>query len=884
MESVNAQMVAAAKLPVLNPNEFDIWKMRIEQYFLLTDYALWEVILNGDPSPPTRTVEGVNQVIAPTSADQRIARKNELKARGTLLMALPDKHQLKFNIHKDAKSLMEAIEKRFGCNKETKKVQKTLLKQQYENFIGSSSEELDQIHDRLQKLISELEIHSESISQEDVNLKFLRSLPSEWKTHTLIWRNKTDLKELSLDDLFNNLKIYEAEVKGSSSSSQNPQNIAFVSSNSTGSTNETVNTAHDVSAGSSQDHASTLPNLDNEDLKQINPDDLEAMDLQWAPRNQDNRNREPARRIVPVETTTSNALVSQCDGFGYDWSDQAEELPTNFALMAYTSSRSSNSSGSDSEVSTCTKACLKSYETLKEHYDKLSSDYKKSQLNVVAYKVGLESVEERQEVYKKNEAIFKEDIKMLKIDVMLRDKVLTEHRKRFEKAKKERDDLKLTLEKFQNSSKNLSKLLDNQVSDNHKSGVGYDSQVSDENQTDVENISQMDDKNKTGEGYHAVPPPYTGNFLPPKPKLVLADTNESVFSESATSVPADVTSKVKTSKAKHVSVRKDNGAPIIEDWESDSDKEEESKSKVVKKTVESKTVKQEDVSKNVNHSYAKIEFERPKSARQVRQDTNSPSNKARGNQRNWNNMVSQRLGSDYEMLKKSCFVCGSFNHLIKDYDFYEKKMVQKPVWNNAMRVNHQNSARMTHPHPKRNFVPIAVLTRSSKVPINTAKQNLSKAAVSVNTARPVNTAFSRPRVNSAKPMSNTFNKAHSSVGRPFNKLTTKKNSNFYNRVNIVKGSGVNTVRPRTTVNTARPRTAVNAARPREAVNAARPRAAVNTARKRSAVNTARPKAVLKAVRGNMVNVVKASSCRVWRPKQKVLDHVSKHNSASMTCK
>ncbi|GJS37949.1 hypothetical protein Tco_0536331 [Tanacetum coccineum] len=186
MESVNAQMVAAAKLLVLNPNEFDLWKMRIEQYFLMTDYTLWEVILNGDSPPPTRTVEGVEQVIAPTTAEQRLARKNELKARGTLLMALLDKHQLKFNIHKDAKSLMEVIEKRFGGNKETKKVQKTLLKQQYENFNAASSEELDQIYDRLQKLTSQLEIHGESISQEDINLSYLRKpSPSEWKNSYL---------------------------------------------------------------------------------------------------------------------------------------------------------------------------------------------------------------------------------------------------------------------------------------------------------------------------------------------------------------------------------------------------------------------------------------------------------------------------------------------------------------------------------------------------------------------------------------------------------------------------------------------------------------------------------------------------------------------------
>nr|GEV63201.1 RNA-directed DNA polymerase homolog [Tanacetum cinerariifolium] len=109
-------VVSATKLSILNPNEFDLWKMRIEQYFLMTDYSLWEVILNGDSPVPTRIVEGVSQPVAPTTAEQRLARKNKQKARGTLLMALPDKHQLKFNSHKDAKTLMEAIEKRFGGN------------------------------------------------------------------------------------------------------------------------------------------------------------------------------------------------------------------------------------------------------------------------------------------------------------------------------------------------------------------------------------------------------------------------------------------------------------------------------------------------------------------------------------------------------------------------------------------------------------------------------------------------------------------------------------------------------------------------------------------------------------------------------------------------
>nr|GEX77861.1 ribonuclease H-like domain-containing protein [Tanacetum cinerariifolium] len=95
----------------------------------MTYSALWEVILNGDSPPPTRSVNGVETLYPPTTVEEKLARKNELKAKGTLLMALPNEHQLKFNSYKTAKSLMEAIEKRFEGNKESKKVQKTLLKQ-----------------------------------------------------------------------------------------------------------------------------------------------------------------------------------------------------------------------------------------------------------------------------------------------------------------------------------------------------------------------------------------------------------------------------------------------------------------------------------------------------------------------------------------------------------------------------------------------------------------------------------------------------------------------------------------------------------------------------------------------------------------------------------
>nr|GEZ14215.1 hypothetical protein [Tanacetum cinerariifolium] len=333
-----SKVVAAAKLLILNPNEFDFWKMRIEQYFLMTNDSLWEVILNGDSPIPT-------------------------KARGTLLMALPDKHQLKFNIYKDAKSLMEAIKKRRFLQRIRR-----ILGAKGTIFIGFD--------------MSKVECYN-----------------------------------------FHRRGHFARKCR--------------------------------------------------------------------SPR--DTRNKDTQRRNVPVKTSTSNALVSHCDGVGsYDWSFQEDEEPINYALMAFTSS---SSSSSDNEVAPCSKACSKACATLQSHYDKLTNDLRKSQFDVLSYKTGLEFVEARLVVYQQNENVFEEDIKLLKLDVILRDNVLVELKKKFEKAKQERDELKLKLEKLQTSSKNLSKLL------------------------------AVHDRYKSGEGYHVVPPSYTGTFIPPKPDLFFHDAS-----------------------------------------------------------------------------------------------------------------------------------------------------------------------------------------------------------------------------------------------------------------------------------------------------------------------------------------------------------------------
>ncbi|GJS32383.1 hypothetical protein Tco_0530765 [Tanacetum coccineum] len=209
----------------------------------------------------------------------------------------------------------------------------------------------------------------------------------------------------------------------------------------------------------------------------------------------------------------------------------------------------------------------------------------------------------------------------------------------------------------------------------------------------------------------------------------------------------------------------------------------------------------------------------------------------RNNSTNWNTPMSKKLGVGFQFTPKACFVCGSFNHLIKDCDFHDKKMVQKPVlnnvkkgtsqrevrpvWNNAMRTNHQNFS-----NSRRNFAPTAVLTKSGLVPISTARQSSSRAATSVSTVRPIKTAAPKSFVNVAKTRPNAFQKLHSPSRRPFYQQTALKNRNLNNKVNTVK---------------------------------------VNS------VNIAKGKRVTSAVGEQGINVVKSKACWVWRLKIKVGD-------------
>nr|GEV90696.1 ribonuclease H-like domain-containing protein [Tanacetum cinerariifolium] len=359
------------------------------------------------------------KVLPPKTAKEVVARERERKARTTLLMALPEDHLVKFHKMADAKEMWEAIKSKFGGNDESKKMHKYLLKQQFEGFSVSVLEGLHKGYNRFQTLLSQLEIHGAGVSHEDANHKFLRSLPSSWSQVALIMRTKPGLYTLSFDDLYNNLKEFERDVKGttaSSSSSSNIQNVAFVFADNTRSTND-VSTAYSVSSpsvsksykeGSSSytdevihsffANQSSTPQLDCDDLEQINNDDIEEIDLKWqvamismrikkfhkrtgkklqfetrdpigfdktkvecfncykighfakdcrAKGNQDSRRRDDGyngnkardngRR--PAYQDDSKALVT-INREDIDWSRHVEEDTQNYAMMAYSSSNS----------------------------------------------------------------------------------------------------------------------------------------------------------------------------------------------------------------------------------------------------------------------------------------------------------------------------------------------------------------------------------------------------------------------------------------------------------------------------------------------------------------------------------------------------------------
>ncbi|GJX18865.1 hypothetical protein Tco_0221542 [Tanacetum coccineum] len=412
------------------------------------------------------------------------------------------------------------------------------------------------------------------------------------------------------------------------------------------------------------------------------------------------------------------------------------------ALMAF----------SDSEVytdKTCSKTCLKNYETLKKQCEDLIVKLNQTEFTAARYKRGLATVEEQLITYRKNEVLFSEEVAVLKKEVACKDYEINVLKSEFEKVKQEKEGIEFKIEKFDKASKDLDQLLG----------------------------SQITDKSKKGLGYSVVPPPHPLIYNRPK-KLDLSYSGLDEFKEPEFKGYGPENSKQESN--------------IVCDKKSDNSKENSDNS-LVKEQVSKDTSSFVESSLNVDKETVfpvdkKVESVKPKNhekpvKKSVRYAEMYRSQTPRGNQRNWNGQKSNQLGSDFVMYNKACFICGSFNHVQAQCKYHQREGM---VYGNTYkRVNYNYTTNRTHPNAQRNMVPRAVLMKTGLKTFNTAR--------TVNTAHPKSTVFS------AKPISCFSKIAQSTVRRPFQTKTTLTNKRFTHKVNTAKAQAVNTARPNSAV-------------------------------------------------------------------------------------
>ncbi|GKA22727.1 putative ribonuclease H-like domain-containing protein [Tanacetum coccineum] len=754
LESTNSG--PTAKLPILKLGEYEMWAMRIKQITTL-------------------------KVSIPATAEQKIKRKNDVKARGLLLMAPPNKHQLTFSQYLDAKYMFAAIETRFG----------------------------------------------------------------------VIWMNKPGIETMSIDDLYNNFKIVKQLIKKIVGTSSGGQNLAFMTAPSSSSIND-ANTAYSQVSAASPSVNTASPqvctasvsdntvyafmvenpngsNVLHQDLEQIHEDDLEAMDLKWqlsllsvrakkyyhktckkifinsndiagydkskvecynchklghfarecrASRSKEDqfRNQDNTRKQGNKEDTSKAMLA--IDGVGFDWSDMAEEqVQSNMALMAF----------SDSEVytdKTCSKTCLNNYETLKKQYDDLLAKQLQTKFESATYKRGLDTVEAQLVTYRKNEVLFSEEVVVLKREVGIKQYEINTLKTEFEKLKQEKDAIDFKIEKFGKASKDLDQLLGSQITDKSKKGLGY-SEVPPPHPLIYNRPNKLD---LSYSGLDEFKEPEFKGYGPENSKkesnVVCENESDKSKENSDKSLVKEQVSQVKSSfvegcgsnTSKSVSevepkkVRKNDDAPIIEDWVSDDEEQDESMLKPEKKTVIPTAAK---IEKPVKKSVRYAEMYRSQSPR--------------GNQRNWNGQKSNQLGKDFVMYNKACYICGSFNHLQNNCHNHQRRGIV--YRNNYNRVDAKN----THPNVLRNMSPKAVLLKTGLTPLNTVRSvNIAHPKIAVHSAKS-KTYFSKQGQTTAK---SPFYKQTALTRRSLHEAKRHYYTGRYNAVNTARSytGQVNVVR------------------------------------------------------------------------------------------
>ncbi|GJX84583.1 putative ribonuclease H-like domain-containing protein [Tanacetum coccineum] len=797
MELENTQNNALAKLPMLKLGEYEMWEIRIKQYFQIQDYALWEVIENGNswvPIPVTTPSETgtstATKMTVPSTTEEKTCKKNDVKARSLLLMALPNEHQLTFDQYVDAQSMFAAIKARFGGNEATKKTQKALLKQQYENFSASSSESLDSIFNRLQRLVSRLAILGVVTPPEDLNVKFLRSLPSEWDTHVVVWMNKPDFDTMGLDDLYNNFKIVEQKVKKSAGASNDDKNLAFVTTSGASSTNNIntvnpevstattkVNTAStEICTASFSDATvyaflSTQPKgsqLVHEDLEQLHDDDLEEMDLKWIQRK---CKRLFSNNTHGAEVSTEDANHKFLRSLPPAWSNLAMTMRTNpeinnlsiddlynnlrvFEQEIQGASKTSSSAQNVSFVSQSKSSTNKVKSGFSGAYSSCTPSTSSTNIlekevlagfaDEVIYSLFAKQSEDWDLLHVDLEQI--DDVDIEEMDINWQIAMIAIRMKKFYKKTGRRvhvdgktpvgfDKKKLGCFNCHNTGHFAGECTAKGTHDGkNKRDSFYQHQEARKQEKNQMGLLTMDDgivnwgeHTEAEEINHAL--------------MAISSSNEVTLC-SKTCIDSYNTIKTLCDEQMN-QLANDDPRPIP------------SVEQVTITTQKSQSQKHTPP-QTVDPSCA----QHVKPPRQPIRTPVTPSPIPSYKRQNWNQRMERELGAGYSFERKSCFVCGSLSHLIKDCDYYEKKMAREaalkskrvvhtndrqatPAWNNTNRINKANQFNPRPVNVRPNLSTASNTFKTGRVNVNTGHGNINSGSVHVNAGTQIKSGASR---------------------------------------------------------------------------------------------------------------------------------------------